>query len=301
LDTPILRDQDNDAGYYTAANGYASTGWTGGALFKSTDGGANYNNIESFPFPGATIGTVTNAVGNYLGGYTVDEINSVNVVLNSGTLSSVTLLQMLNGSNAAVIGNEVIQFRDAVLTATNTYTLTGLIRGKVGTEQYISTHSAGDRFVLLSTTAMRRMTSSINEAGLLRNYKAVSIGAQISSTSQLSFTNNCNGLKPLSPVLIGGGRDASGNITINWTRRTRIGGGWNNFSDVPLGESAESYSIDIMSGVTVKRTLTSITPTVSYTSAQQVTDFGSNQSAVLVNIYQISATIGRGFVGIKTV
>ena len=57
-----------------------------------------------------------------------------------------------------------------------------------------------------------------------------------------------------------------------------------------------------MSGVTLKRTITGLTsPTALYTSAQQVTDFGAAQSSILMNVYQLSAAVGRGYAGNATV
>ena len=43
------------------------------------------------------------------------------------------------------------------------------------------------------------------------------------------------------------------------------------------------------------RLLTATTQTVTYTAAQQTTDFGSPQSSINVKVYQISSTVGRGF------
>ena len=51
-----------------------------------------------------------------------------------------------------------------------------------------------------------------------------------------------------------------------------------------------------MDGATVKRTLTSSSPSVVYTSAQQNTDFGVDVTTVELNVYQISADVDRGFV-----
>jgi hypothetical protein len=62
-----------------------------------------------------------------------------------------------------------------------------------------------------------------------------------------------------------------------------------------MTERTEAYEIDVMDGVTVKRTLLSTTPTVDYPAADQITDFGSEQSSVEVNIYQISALVQRGY------
>ena len=93
------------------------------------------------------------------------------------------------------------------------------------------------------------------------------------------------------------GTIAANDWTFTLIRRSRIGGSWRNLvGNPPLGESSESYQWDVMSGSIVKRTLTSTTPTVAYTSAQQVTDFGVNQTTIELNVYQMSGDVGRGFV-----
>jgi hypothetical protein len=63
---------------------------------------------------------------------------------------------------------------------------------------------------------------------------------------------------------------------------------------VPLAEDTESYEVDVLDGITVKRTLASSTPSVIYTAAQQAADFGSVQSACSVKVYQLGAVHGRG-------
>ena len=68
-----------------------------------------------------------------------------------------------------------------------------------------------------------------------------------------------------------------------------------------VGEASEAYDVDVMNGGTVVRTLTATSSTVTYTAAQQTTDFGSPQSSVTVRVYQRSAVIGRGFPGIATI
>jgi hypothetical protein len=68
--------------------------------------------------------------------------------------------------------------------------------------------------------------------------------------------------------------------------------------DAGLGESTEAYETDICSDgtyTTVKRTITSTTPTCTYTVANQVTDFGSAQSTIYAKTYQLSSVVGRGY------
>jgi hypothetical protein len=137
---------------------------------------------------------------------------------------------------------------------------------------------------------------------LPRQYKAVSNGGTLSQAVPVTLTYTGADLKPYSPVQIGGWRDASGDLTLNWVRRTRVGGEWRDSVDVPLGESTEAYDVEIMDGDTVKRTFSGVTAsTLVYTAADQIADFGAAQSSVSVRIYQLSSVVGRGFPGAGSV
>ena len=101
------------------------------------------------------------------------------------------------------------------------------------------------------------------------------------------------GLKPLAPVHARGTR-SSGDLTLTWIRRTRIGGdSWDGI-DVPLGEDEERYEIDILDDGNVVRTLAATSPSAVYSAADQTSDFGSPQASISLRIYQMSATRGRG-------
>ena len=109
----------------------------------------------------------------------------------------------------------------------------------------------------------------------------------------VAFTYQGLGLRPLSSVHVKGVR-AAGDLSISWIRRTRSGGDNWEVADVPLGEESETYEVDILDGDDVKRTIAASAPTVLYTSAQQIADFGGVQSAVSVRVYQSNVAFGRG-------
>lgn len=297
MDIPLLRDQDDGVGFYAAACGYGS-GWYGAQAYKSSDAGATWGSFGQGFLNDATIGSATNVLGSFTQNI-FDETNSVTVILFNGELSSDTEENVLNGANAALLGNEIIQFKTATLIATDTYTLTGLLRGRRGTEWARTTHAAGERFVLLDAATTYLLEGSSSEYDLQRHYKGATFGGFLDEAETVAFTNTAVTQMPLSPVLLGGGRNAAGDITLNWTRRTRIGGGWNNYADVPLGEASEAYVVEIYNGsgyASVVRTITGITtPTTAYTAAQQTTDFGSPQSTIYWKVYQSSALVGTGF------
>lgn len=308
IDCPMLRDVDNDAGFYLAACGYV-TSWAGCNVFRSTDSGVSYLSFTGL-FEPVVSGVAVTALPS--GPTTVmDEGNTVDVIIfNAEDLYSDTEANVLNGYNVALLGDddrwEVIQWVTGTLidAATNKYRLSRLIRGRRGTEWAIGLHQVNDKFILLSENySIMRRNPGTADLNLERLYRAVTVGdSNINSAVPQSFTNSGVSLKPYSPVHIKGARDGSGNLTLTWIRRTRVGGEWRDYSDAPLGEDSEAYEVDIMSGVTVKRTITGLSSeTASYTAAQQVTDFGSTQSSIHVHVYQVSATLGRGYVGEETV
>jgi hypothetical protein len=230
-----------------------------------------------------------------------DYQNTVTVELSrTGTLLSAPALDVLNGANAALLGDEIIQWQTAELIAPKTYRLSKLLRGRRGTEAAVGTHALNERFVMLSSGTVQRIPDGLDLIGAVRSYKAVSAGRDITSATAASFSNAAKGLKPLSPVHLKGSRNGAGDLAITWKRRTRIGGGWRDNAEVPLGETSEAYEIEILNGAAVLRTVAAASPVITYTAAQQTADFGSVQAAVAVRVYQLSATVGRGYPTEKT-
>lgn len=295
LDIPLLRDNDDNAGIYFAACGYRS-GWNGCALFKSNDGGATYSQVTSTNDE-ASIGYATTAIGDFYSGNIFDESNTVTVQMVTGTLSSASELLVLNGENYAVLGNEIIQFKNAELVSAGVYTLSGLLRGRRGTEWAMGSHSVGDRFVLANVATWRRIPFQTSDIGLSRLFKFPTFGTTLQQTAAVPFTPEAVGLECYSPVEVGAGRNASGDLVINWKRRGRISAEWRDYSDIPLGEAVESYEIDIMDSTftTVLRTLTASSETVNYTVEQQGTDKPAGINSVYMNVYQLSSVVGRGY------
>jgi len=300
LDLPLFPSDDVDKPLLrSAATGYSSS-WGGAAVYRSDDNGNNYSYFYSINNP-ACIGTSFTSLGG-ASAAVFDEKNTVTIILiGNHELHSVTELAVLNGANAALLGDEIIQFKTAALISDGQYVLSGLLRGRLGTEWAIDNHIAGERFVLLDG-ALDKQALANNVIGLVRQYKPVTIGNSLSTVSPQDFTYNGIALKPYSPVHISGIRGGSGNVDISWVRRTRSGGDWRDFVDVPLNETSELYDVEIMNGSNVARSFSGITgPSATYSAAQQIADFGSAQSSVSVKIYQISGAVGRGYAGIATI
>src|SRR5690606_32756124 len=84
--------------------------------------------------------------------------------------------------------------------------------------------------------------------------------------------------KPYAPVY--GTREFNGSdLLFGAVRRTRIGGASLNGQDVPLGEAAQSWSLDILDSGTVIRTITGASLPLTYTEAQQIADWAAPLNA----------------------
>jgi len=298
LDIPALPSDLETQGFLRIAACGQAAGWNGAAVYRSEDAGANYARLVDVTTASA-IGTASTLLAS---GTTAmfDESNTLTVLLlGSAELQSVTEAAVLNGANAALLGDEILQFKNASLVGDNTYQLSGLLRGRLGTEWAVGGHAAGERFVLLDSTLAK--VAGGNIINLARDYKAVTYGGTLADVTSQSFTYGGVALKPYAPVHISGTRDGSNNLTISWIRRSRVGGQWMDGVDAPLSESVEAYEIDILNGSTVVRTISASTTTAAYSAALQTTDFGGPQSSLSVRIYQLSAIVGRGYVLAATI
>ena len=296
IDGPAFDERQDDPGFYVAAYG-TGTRWRGASLYESVDGGENYTRILSVS-AASTMGVIESALG--VGPHHIwDEANTLTVTLGAGTLESRTDAAVLNGANAAFVGAdgrwELIQFRTATLVSPGVYTLSGLLRGRRGTEWAIGQSVAGDTFVLCST--LQRVAKGTSAIGAERLYKMVTSRTLLESSEAETFGTDGVALECYAPAQITASRDASGNITFTILRRARLGPEWIDYADVPLNEDSERYQIDVLDGATVVRTIDTGSATASYTAAEQTTDFGAPVGFGLLDIvgYQLSATVGRGY------
>ncbi len=201
LDLPALRDQDDNGGVYLAACGYLS-GWEGTVVYRSSDSGETWAEIDALLDAG-TLGTATTALAD--GQATVwDFANTVTVQLLSGTLDSASESAVLNGANAAALGYhgrwEIIQWQTATLVDTRTYTLSGLLRGRRGTEWATGLHAIGDAFVLLDAADLTRSLLGSADYGVSRLWRGASVGLDTLSGDIIDIAAAPESLLPYAPV-----------------------------------------------------------------------------------------------------
>jgi len=208
LDVPLLRDADDQPGFYLAAApdsiNVATDQWKGANVASSWDD-VDYASLLSI-LEAATVGEALTALPAWSGGPVFDEASVLQVEM-LGQLASTNRGAMLLDEtvNALLVGDEIVRFRNAELVDADedrgryTYQLTGFIRGFRGTEWAMGSHVAGERCVLLNR-GVRRVNTQLNELQVQRWLKATTVGKYITDVQPQAFTSTGCALKPFAPV-----------------------------------------------------------------------------------------------------
>lgn len=155
IDGPMLFDDDDNAGFYCAVHGQTDA-WRGATIYASSDD-VTWSDITSF-FGEATAGATTTVLPDCPRWGSWDRTGTVEVRMLRGDLASAaTELDVLNGGNVLMIGNEIVQFATAEEIDADLYRLSNLLRGRRGTEGACGTHAEGDRVVKLDSVALQRI------------------------------------------------------------------------------------------------------------------------------------------------
>lgn len=292
LDLPLLQDVDaspqGSSGYYYAMSA-VGLGWPGGVLYSAPDGSTwgqvGFSNSQT-PF-----GSVALPLAGTPSPWTWDNVNTITVYMSQGTLSSSTDLGVLNGANAYIIGNEVIQAVNAdVQPDGKSYVLSRLLRGRRGTEWAIGSHTSSETFISLEN-GLRRNVAPLSQVGQTVTYKGVTVSAPTTSAIGQNLKLAGNDLKPYSVCQIVGTRNSNNDLFVNWVRRTRIGGALQDGTGtVPLAEDVEKYDVEFLQTLAGTPGVTLSPSTVLF---PKVVDTGS----MLINTEQVlpfTATFADG-------
>lgn len=291
IDTPStgVPTEDEVPVHFAGALSDPNVAWRGARVYTSSDD-VNYNQITTLPLE-AVIGEAVSVLASGPSSHW-DNINTVDVFLFHGELSSRPEIEVLNGANRATLGTEIIGFKTATLVAERTYRLSGLLRGLRSTA--VSGHANGDRFTL-RTAAIQTKNVGLSALGTTRYVKIVGTGQVIEDVDAVSLSVTGLGLVPFAPADLHGFRNDDGDLVIDWKRRTRTP--WRMFAPAtpPIYEAFERYIVEAYDSGAVVRTWTvNDATTVTYTEAEQTTDGITHFDPVEIRVYQVSAIKGRG-------
>jgi len=224
---------------YAAASS-ASAGWRGAALFAVQ--GAALVPIGTTGARRAAIGTLTAPLGPSPA-LLFEPSASLEVMLAADDLefASADIAALAAGANRLMVGGEVLQFAHAEPLGSARWRLSGLLRGRGGTEPAARAgHGAGASAVLLDD----RLTP-LDPAEVAASAGSTIAASGIADPAPVMATLANPGLsrRPLMPVhpRIAVLPDQAWDIT--WTRRARGQWRWHDGVDAALVEQTESYLV----------------------------------------------------------
>ncbi|MEL7690276.1 phage tail baseplate protein [Citromicrobium bathyomarinum] len=166
---------------------------------------------------------------------------TLGIALSSGQaqLQSVDERALLDGANRLRIGEEIVQFRVAEPVGDGHWMLSGLLRGRGGTEHFAASgHPAGSPVILLDRQLLALPANNYDEiCGESGLTGSAPVYAQLESAGST--------LRPLAPVHPSVCATPAGDPEWRWIRRARGSWRWLDAVDVPLAEEREAYRIGL--------------------------------------------------------
>lgn len=295
LDLPLLAGDEDPHAPRIAVS---ATPWPGPvAVWSSTsDNGYALNRLISVP---SIVGLTETPLRIARPGL-IDRGAPLRFRIFGGAVSSAEALAVLNGINAAAIGDgtpdrwEVFQFTTAELVGPQTYELNGRLRGQAGSDAVVpESWPEGSQIVFLDR-GPEQIAVPLAARGLERHYR---IGVALRGYDDQAVTLRREafagiGLRPYRPVHLRLVRSDASDIQVTWVRRTRIDGdGWQS-ADVPLGEASEAYLVRVFVGSTLAREVVVTEPKWTYNFAQQMSD--AALASCEIEVAQLSERFGPG-------
>ncbi|MGC9370623.1 MAG: baseplate multidomain protein megatron [Paracoccaceae bacterium] len=295
LDLPLLTGEEVPHAPHIAVT---ATPWPGSvAVYGSaSDSGYKLNQtVTGLSVIGVTQGPLLRAAPGLW-----DRGPALRVKVYSGTLASADVADVLNGANAAAIGDgssdnwEVFQFANATLVGPDTWELSLRLRGQLGSDAVMpDAWPAGSLFVLLDGVP-QQITLAASARDLARHYRVGPAGRSYDDPSYVHLIEAFKGigLRPYSPSHLRA-QWAGGDLALSWVRRTRIDGDSWSSAEVPLGEDREGYLVRVRgAGEALLREQSVGQPGWTYDAAAQAADGVAAPFAV--EVAQMSDRFGPG-------
>jgi len=295
------------------------------SVYISRDGGTVYEYAMELPAH-ATMGMVVAVEGNpftadgalvYPSDSSVVETWERNVSLpiqwyGGYAPQTVTESAALDGANAVVVGEEVLQYMTVAATygtglgatdrsGNGIWHHSDLLRGRQGTEGECAAMDAGMVVIVVNPSSLVGLPLLHSDIGRTLHIKAATPGLDLTVAPVVEIVFAGRNLQPHAPTHVNGVRDASNNLTIGWTRRTRSQVRLMGVKALPYGEDTNDYMVEILSVAepyTVLRTIqVAAAEQTTYTAAEQATDGLTAGNLVNMRIYQKSNAAGFGLAG----
>lgn len=249
FDLPALTAADIDRTRLILAASGTGAGWRRAGVELIAQPGAAPQAIGPVE-AAAVFGTVTAGTSDSGTAMLFDRAGWVDVVLARTDMAFTNASDddMLSGANAALAGEEILQFGLAEPLGNGRWRLSQLLRGRRGTDDAMAAPMAGRAFTLLDDNALLPVGDDLSPAQAGGEVRIAATGAAAPLT--LPITSAGRAERPLAPVHLRAFWQADGSLMIRWIRRSRSGYEWRDGVDAPLDAPAEAYQLVIIAGNT---------------------------------------------------
>lgn len=255
LDLPLAEESGQGSTRLLAAAAGEEPGWRRAMLSASFDGGGSWRTVGPTAAP-AVMGRALDA---------------------------------LPGAGSALLdrGEELIQFGVADALGQRRFRLSRLLRGRRGTEFAVSSHGTGERFMLIEPGTLASIDAPVTAIG--GEARVVAQGVGDADGVEAAAVISGEALRPPSPVHLSSRRLPGGDLLIGWVRRSRIGWGWQDGADAPLGEEQERYLLQL-EGAGFARSVECFAPGYLYSTGQQADDGAGTVTLTITQIGTVAAS-----------
>lgn len=287
MNIPALIDSHDKLGYYVAICGEKAA-WAGALVERSIDAGANFS-----PLGVTNSGTIMGRLLDVLpqaSEYVMDTTNELRFQIlgpDNVDIQSVSYATMLQENNACLVGDEIIQYQDAVEESAGVWVLTNLLRGRLATAT--AQHEVGVRFVVLAGAAFVETSTAL--LGLDLTHRATSITNEVEDSDQNTTTwTPGNSQLEFAPCFLDLERDLSDVITGSFVPRYRFGTSINPIASIndkgfriTLDDGSTTVTLPDQLGSTFTYDASALGPSVTVTvgGVNRITGLGATVSGVI--------------------
>ena len=248
--------------------------------YVSVDGGTSYSFVGKIPN--------TRPYGVLASAYSADTLSidnedSIVVDFESGqdSIDSITFTDCLSGKNMAFVGNEIITFSTITPITTTQYELTGIIRGRFGSQK--EDHLAGSDFYFLGNE-ISFLTFQEALPGVTRQIKLVpyniKLSGSVADATAIDLSLSGKSRTPYIPTnfVANGASFASRydtDIVLAWSGRKRGTGAGIGVPGIVLSSSAHEglFDVEVYVNLILVRTISDVDAlTYTYTEAMNLSD-----------------------------
>jgi hypothetical protein len=281
--------------------------WPGAQLYRSKEAVDDEYDLSYQGAPLPCMGTALTALPAPAAAYaagttpqTTDRVNTVEVEVTGGTLTTITWGELQMGFNHLWLGQELLQFRVATLLATTAetrrYRLEEFRRGLRGTDLRLGTHAVGETCLLLGTGVFTRDILS-TERHRTRNWKSPTLGDDVALVEATAYAVPSNNLRPWPVASPRGRRLSDGAWRLTWRGRARFVTEWlhegealpdYDFVCYELTIFADASRATVVHQAQLGQDLDYQAPlTYQYSLGQQQADFGAGQTTLYWQVVQV--------------